>query len=176
MKRLLLLLTLLLAGCTDRAPACTDPIGCVELTADTPLVLGVIAATSGPEAASGTRLLEEVRQAVELQDELLDHPLELRVEAADCSGTEAARAATRLASAADLVLVIGPACPADLEIAAGYLEGAGIAQLSPRPRFQDGTSLAGLAFQAIQAVALQADHGSLWIPRQALIEQLDASP
>jgi ABC-type branched-subunit amino acid transport system substrate-binding protein len=136
----------------------------------------VIAATSGPEAPSGTRLLQEVRQAVDLQAELLGHPLELIVEAADCSGTEAARAATRLAAEADLVLVIGPACPADLEITAAYLEAAGIAQLSPVSRFESGSSLVSLAFQAIQAVAIQVDAGRLWIPRQALIEQLDASP
>jgi ABC-type branched-subunit amino acid transport system substrate-binding protein len=176
MKRLLLLSVFLLAGCTVRTPDCTDPIGCVELNADSPLVLGVIAATSGPEAPAGNRLLQEVRQAVEFQEELLGHPLELRVEAADCSGTEAARAATRLALNADLVLVIGPACPADLEISAPYLEAAGIAQLSPVTRPGRGASLVDLAFQALQAVAIQVDSARLWIPRQALIDQLVAAP
>jgi ABC-type branched-subunit amino acid transport system substrate-binding protein len=176
MRRLLLLSFFLLAGCTARTPDCTDPIGCIELDADSPLVLGVIAATSGPEASAGNRLLQQVRQAVELQEELLGHPLELIVEAADCSGTEAARAATRLASDADLVLVIGPACPADQEIAAPYLEAAGIARLSPLTRSESGASLAGLAFDAIQAVAIQVDSDRLWIPRQALIDRLVALP
>jgi len=178
MKRPLSILALLslLASCRPGTFDCLDPLGCVEVPAGAPLVIGVLAAASGPEALAGQRLVQGVESAAARQEDLLGHPIEVVFQASDCSGTEAARAASQLAADPDLLLVIGPACPVDLEIAAPYLASAGIAVISPVFSALPGAALAEQAFRAILAVAVQDGSGTHWIPRQALIDQPALSP
>lgn len=176
MTRILLILLasiLLLAGCAPASYACTDPLGCLRIAPDAPIVIGVLAALSGEHASAGSEMLTAVQSAVEETGPILSHEVELIWEATDCSEASARLAAARLVLTPDLVAVIGPSCPADAPFSAPVLEDAGIAVLAPS---SSGSDAFRRLAEAIQKVAVSGNDGSLSVPRSALQDAIKYQP
>jgi branched-chain amino acid transport system substrate-binding protein len=173
---LLTLLLLLLPACGPAPYTCADPLGCLEIPPDQPLLIGVTLTVTGEQADRGLTALQGIQEAVAEQAELLGHPLELARQDSDCSPDDARRAATSLALEAGLVAVIGPSCPADLETIAPLLTEAGLPLLTPASPCPRPYLLARRLFEAILQVAYQAGDGTLFLPRQALTQALQNTP
>lgn len=168
---LLLVSILLLAACGPAPYTCTDPLGCLEIAPEEPIVIGVLAALSGPGAPAGTEMLAAVQAAVEEADVILSHEVELVWEGTDCTADSARYAATLLAQNPDLLAVIGPSCPADAPFAVPILEDAGIAVITPR----SGDAAYQQLVAAIKTAAILKD-GALILPRAAFQEALEGQP
>ena len=114
------------------AGACTDALGCVEIAAGDPIKIGYALVTAGPNASLGEDSARGVEIAVDdLGGELLGHPIEIVGEDTGCSPEGGQAAATKLASDASLVAVIGTSCSSEARVGAPILSEAGLSMISP---------------------------------------------
>ena len=169
---LLLTISLLLASCGAAPYECTDPLGCLEISPDSPVVIGTILATSGQNGPAGTEAVQSVEKAVTDKDEILGHPIKLIRYGTDCTADSARAAATEFATYSDLSAVIGPTCTGVADIAGSILLNAGIPLLSPVPDSAAAYDMANQIFAAIEQVTIQMPDKTLYIPRQALLDAL----
>jgi ABC-type branched-subunit amino acid transport system substrate-binding protein len=167
-----LLVLALLVGCRPLAYTCTDPLGCLEISYGSPLVIGSLLATSGPQALSGETTLHIFEATIVDKELLFGHTLKLYQQGSDCSPESAFQAATALATYPELAAVLGPTCEVEYSTARLILAAAGIPLLGPLPDpLSAGSALAQL-LSALQQVAQPMPDGSLLIPRQALFDVL----
>ena len=171
-----LTISLLLASCGAAPYECTDPLGCLEISSGSPLVIGTLLATYGEQNPVGIKSLASVEKAVADQDELLGHPIQLIRIGTDCTSDSARSAATEFATNPDLSAVIGPTCAGEADVAGPILLDAGIPLLGPVPDPVVAFELTNQVFAALQQVAVQAQDKILYIPRQALLDALHLSP
>jgi len=169
-----------LSACAVPAYTCTDPLGCLEIPSGSPVVIGLLYTSEGPNASFGLDALEQVEQAIEAKEFLLGHEIDLIREGTDCTAEGDREAATRLARTSNLLAVIGPTCLSESEITYSILRNAGLAM---EPILWDATTLTpyrpnasaatDLLFTAIEQVAIRGRGGMLYIPRTALREALE---
>lgn len=159
---------ILLAACGAPAFNCTDPLGCLEIPSGSPVVIGILYTSEGPEASAGMDELAQVERIIVEKGLLLDHEIDLIREGTDCTPEGARIAALRLARTSNLLAAIGPTCAADAAIAGPILGDAGIATITPYP--PDTASTVNKLFSAIEQVAIRGRGGTLYIPRTALRE------
>ena len=182
MKRLLaahaalLTISLLLVSCAAAPYKCTDPLGCLEISPGSPVVIGTILATLGEQRPAGIESLQGVEKAVADKVELLGHPIQLLRYGTDCTADSARVAATEFATSPDLSAVIGPTGTDETFVAVPILLNAGIPLLSPVPNSAAAYELTNQIFTAIEQVAVQTPDKILYIPRQALLEELHLYP
>jgi ABC-type branched-subunit amino acid transport system substrate-binding protein len=172
----ILAISLLLVSCGAAPYKCIDPLGCLEISPGSPVVIGTILATMGERGSGGTEALMSVEKAVADKDELLGHPIQILRYGTDCTADSARVAATEFAANPDLSAVIGPSCTGEAVVAGPILLEAGIPQLSPLPDSVAAYDLANQVFAAIEQVAVQTPDKILFIPRQALFDALHLSP
>jgi branched-chain amino acid transport system substrate-binding protein len=174
MKRVLaaamLMITILLTACAAPAYTCTDPLGCLEIPSGSPVFIGLLYTSEGPDVPLGLVALKQVEQAIEERDLLLNHEIDLIREGTDCTPEGAREAATRLARTSDLVAVIGPTCTSDADIATSILSDAGIAILTPY--LPDAHTATDLLFTAVEQTAVRGRGGTIYIPRTILRDAL----
>jgi branched-chain amino acid transport system substrate-binding protein len=129
---------LLLAACSSplRSYGCTDPLGCLEIPAGGPVVIGTLLATTGDYAPIGLDSQRGVELAVAEQGDLFGHEISLTHQSTDCTEANARLAAIRLAEDPLLVAVIGPTCSEEALAAAPILSAAGVVVLSPSAQVQ----------------------------------------
>ncbi len=130
---LALLAAFSLAGCNreEVAQGCADPLGCVDLAAGEPLVVGVLQALSGDPRAIGVDQLRAVELAVEERgDNLLGHAIVLDAEDSHCSKEGGTMAALKMVANPKVVGVIGPTCSGAAVSAAKVLSDAGLTLIS----------------------------------------------
>jgi branched-chain amino acid transport system substrate-binding protein len=173
---LLLLLGSLPIACSAAPYQCLDPLGCLEFHPGSPLVIGTLLASAGPQSQAGGETLLEIKNAVDERGDLLGHPIELDQWNTDCSETDARTGAINLGMNSALVAVIGPTCAGQESIAASILNDAGIPLLIPASGSTSGTTLTRRVVSAIEQVAFQDADGTLHIPRQALLNALEQIP
>ncbi len=104
-------LVLGLVACSSPELECADPLGCVLIEQDEPLLLAFALDTTGAAAA----LSQEIQQGMELalaerENSLLEHEIALQLLDTMCSETGGAAAATQIAGEAGVVAVLGPVC------------------------------------------------------------------
>jgi len=172
----LLTISLLLVSCAAASYECTDPLGCLEIRTDSPVVVGTILATIGEQRPAGIESLQSVEKAVADKVELLGHPIKLLRYETDCTADSARVAATEFSTYQDLSAVIGPTCTDEAIVAGPILFNAGIPLLSPVPNSAAAYEMTNQIFAAIEQVAVQTPDKILYIPRQALLEELHLSP
>lgn len=100
-----------LVACSSPELACVDPLGCVIVEPDAPLVLAAMLDLSGPAAG----LSREVRQGIELAfasrgNSLLEHELSLLVYDSACREAGGTEVGQQIAGTAEIVAVLGPVC------------------------------------------------------------------
>jgi ABC-type branched-subunit amino acid transport system substrate-binding protein len=176
MTVLLLLLGSLPVACSSAPYQCLDPLGCLEIPPGSPLVIGTLLASAGPQSRAGGETLLGIRKAVDETGDLLGHPIELDEWDTDCSEKDARTGAINLGMNSALVAVIGPTCAGQESIAAQILNDVGIPLLTPAPGSTSGTTLTRRMLSTIEQVAVQDADGTLHIPRQALLDALEQIP
>ena len=179
MKRLfaataaLLTISLLLVSCGGAPYECTDPLGCVEISPGSPVVVGALLTVYGSQGGTGLQALDEIETAIEETGQILGHDIELTWQGTDCTEENARLSAALLARTSNLLAVIGPTCAADARIALPILEDAGLPVIFPSPSATDAFRR---LVSAIEQAAIRQTDGTLVIPGTALQQAIQDQP
>ncbi len=136
MKRLFLLFTLLGLLVAFGVPAlaqdgCMDDLGCVEIAADDPVVVGAMLSVSGATSFYGEDSLGGIELAISGRDGmLLGREITLVVEDSLCSAEGGQAAAQRVAADETIVGVIGTTCSGAAQGAMPIISEAGMVMIS----------------------------------------------
>ena len=136
MRRILLVLTMFSLLLAFSVPAladghCMDALGCVELGADDPIVLGAMLSVSGATSFYGEDSLGGIELAIIGRDSmLLGREIELVVEDSLCSAEGGQAAAQRVAADETIVGVIGTTCSGAAQGAMPIISEAGMLMIS----------------------------------------------
>jgi branched-chain amino acid transport system substrate-binding protein len=137
MKRLFFVLTLLSLLVAFSVPAfadshCDDELGCVEVGADEPVVIGAMLTTSGATSFLGEDSQGGIELAMLARDNMvLGHDIELVVEDSLCSAEGGQAASQRIAADETIVGVVGTNCSGAAQGALPIISEAGMLMLSP---------------------------------------------
>ena len=162
---------LLSTACSPHPYTCTDPLGCLEISPGSPVVIGLLYTSTGPYSQTGSDTLAQVEQAITDRGTLLGHEIGLIREGSDCTPEGVFKAATRLALHGELIAVIQPECGEDLVINTRPLEAAGISLLRPSP--SEVYAAVNLLFANIEKIAVRGQGKTLNFPRTAVREALE---
>ncbi len=111
---------------------CDDPLGCVEIEAGDPIVVGAMLVVSGAINYLGEDTLGGVELALLARgNELLGHELELALEDSLCTAEGGQTAAQRLAADATVVGAIGTNCSSAAQGAIPIISEAGMVMIAP---------------------------------------------
>jgi ABC-type branched-subunit amino acid transport system substrate-binding protein len=171
----LVLISLMIVSCGAASYKCVDPLGCLEITPGSSIVIGAILATSGEQRSVGSASLQSVEKAVADKGTLLGHPIHLINYGTDCTAGSAIAGATEFATYTDLTAAIGPTCSDEAIAATPILADAGIPLLGPAINSSTAYALTTRVLTAIQQVAVRMPDKTLYIPRQALFSALGLS-
>lgn len=132
MRRFLILCLLALSACAAPEMSCTDPLGCVFVRANQPLLLGALLDVSGPAAALSNEVAQGMTLALAQRDNrLLEHPLRVQLFDARCERAAGETAAREIARTEQIVAVLGTVCGESAAGALPPLTEAGMLLLSP---------------------------------------------
>jgi len=165
--------SLLLTGCGASSYRCTDPLGCLTISPNDPVVIGALITVEGSQGKTGLTALAELKNAIAGTGTILGHEITLDWQGDDCTEAGARVAATLLTLDTDLTAVIGPTCAADAPFALSILTDAGLAEISLSP---NATAAFQRLIQAIEQAAIQQINGTLIIPRTKLQQQFVLLP
>jgi len=169
----LLTISLLLVSCGAPPYECTDPLGCVEIPPNRPVVIGALLTVYGSQGVAGRQAVVEIKTAIRETGPILGHEIKLVWQGTDCSEENARLAATLLTATPDLLAVIGPSCADDAHIAIPILEDAGLSLIPPFPGVTE--ALRRLVF-AIEQTAIQQTNGAIVLPRTAFQQAIQVLP
>lgn len=110
---------------------CTDALGCVHILPGELLRIGTMMVVSGPNAALGVDTRRGVEIAIDDQQEVLGHRIELVGEDSLCTAEGGQTAATKLSVDPKLMAVIGTNCSSEARAALPIMCSAGIPLVSP---------------------------------------------
>ena len=128
---LILLLALIAVPALGQAD-CDDPLGCVEVGRDDPLVIGAMLVVSGANSALGLDAQGGVELAILARDGmLLGRELSLVVEDSLCSAEGGQAAAQRLAADETIIGIIGTSCSSAAQGALPIISEAGLLMIAP---------------------------------------------
>ncbi|GAB4282146.1 MAG: ABC transporter substrate-binding protein [Candidatus Promineifilaceae bacterium] len=143
MAWLIVLITAVSTNCTNNIPACTDPLGCIELRTNDPIEIATLLAESGDAAPLGLDAAAGAELALQAHNnEFLGHPLMLNRENSACLRTQAQTAVTRIISNPKTIAIIGPTCAATAELILPVVNGVGLTLISPSVTSQETTAAA----------------------------------
>ena len=121
-----------LTGLVVVAQDCQDRLGCVEVAAGDPIVLGAMLVRSGAVTYLGDDSLGGVELAILDRDSaLLGHEIELVVEDSQCSAEGGQAAAQRLTADPFIVGAIGTNCSSAAQGAMPIINDAGMVMIAP---------------------------------------------
>jgi len=128
----ILLCLLLLAACsTPSPPPCTDALGCVDISPDSPVKLGVIQSLSGETAVLGLEQVRGLELALDRRgNSLLGHAVELLIEDTGCAAEGGANAALKIVADPQIVAIFGTTCSSDAATAAAIMAPSGLVMIS----------------------------------------------
>jgi branched-chain amino acid transport system substrate-binding protein len=108
----------------------TDDLGVVEIPEGAPIVIGGYWTLTGPDTALGLDQKRSVEVAFdEIDNQILEHPIQFIAEDSQCNAEGGQAAATKLASIPDIVAVLGPDCSSSATPGAPILWNAGIVSI-----------------------------------------------
>ena len=114
------------------AASCDDPLGCVEVGPDDPIVVGAMLVVSGAINYLGEDTLGGVELALLARDNsLLGHEIELVLEDSLCTAEGGQVAAQRLAADPTVVGAIGTNCSSAAQGAIPIISEAGLVMIAP---------------------------------------------
>ena len=114
------------------AASCDDPLGCVELEPDDPIVVGAMLVVSGAINYLGEDTLGGIELALLAREySLLDHEIELVLEDSLCTAEGGQVAAQRLAADPTVVGAIGTNCSSAAQGAIPIISESGLVMIAP---------------------------------------------
>ncbi len=120
-----------LAACGGQKLECTDPIGCVEVAPDEPILLASSLVISGPNTELGLDSQYGVEIAIDFRGDVLGHPVELQPEDDGCNAEGGQTSATKIVSNPQIVAMIGTSCSGAGVPAAKIISDNGYVMVSP---------------------------------------------
>lgn len=126
-----LIAVLALTACGGESLECTDPLGCVEVGPDEPILLASSLVISGPNTELGLDSQYGVEIALDFRGEVLGHPLELQPEDDGCNAEGGQTSAQKIVSNPQVVAMIGTSCSGAGVPAAKIVSDAGYVMVSP---------------------------------------------
>lgn len=129
---------------SDSPPDCPDALGCVELSPESPITIGVIQALTGSIANLGQEQLRGLELALAKRDgQILGHKVELVIEDTACCAEGGANAALRITSDPKVVAIFGTTCSGDAATAAKVMSEAGFTMISGNNSAPSLTAIGG---------------------------------
>lgn len=123
---------------------CTDKIGCIRISPEEPIKLGVLQALSGKVAPLGQDQVRGILLAVEKhRGSILNHPIALQTEDTGCTAEGGANAALNLIADPQTVAILGTTCSGAAATAAQAMSDAGLTMVSGNNSAPFLTSIAG---------------------------------
>lgn len=126
-----LIAVLALTACGGESLECTDPLGCVEVGPNEPILLASSLVISGPNTELGLDSQYGVEIALDFRGEVLGHPLELQPEDDGCNAEGGQTSAQKIVSNPQVVAMIGTSCSGAGVPAAKIISDAGYVMVSP---------------------------------------------
>lgn len=133
MKRIVLIILLLSALVLPSFAAdCADPLGCVEVGPDDPIVLGAMLVFSGANSFFGEDGLGGVELAIlNRGGQVLGRDIEVTLEDDQCTSEGGQAAGQRMAADQTIVGIVGPGCTSAAQGALPIISEAGMLTISP---------------------------------------------
>ena len=128
---LLAIAGLVLAACGGPSFECEDPIGCVTYGADEPVRIASALVISGPNTDLGTDSQYGVEIAIDFQESLFGHAIELQAEDDGCSAEGGQSAGQKIVSDPTIVAIVGTSCSGAGVPMSEVVSEAGYAMVSP---------------------------------------------
>ena len=110
---------------------CEDPLGCVVYGPGEPVRIASALVISGPNTDLGTDSQYGVEIAIDFQEEILGHPIELQAEDDGCSAEGGWAVGKEIVSDPTLVAVVGTSCSGAAVVMAEIISEAGYVMVSP---------------------------------------------
>lgn len=126
-----LFVVLALTACGGQALECTDPLGCVEVGPDDPILLASSLVITGPNTELGLDSQHGVEIAIDFRGEVLGHSVELQPEDDGCNAEGGQASAQKIVSNPQIVAMVGTSCSGAGVPAAKIISDAGYAMVSP---------------------------------------------
>lgn len=126
-----LIAMLALTACGGEALECTDPLGCVEVGPDEPILLASSLVITGPNTELGLDSQHGVEIAIDFRGDVLGHPVELQPEDDGCNAEGGQTSAQKIVSNPQIVAMVGTSCSGAGVPAAKIISDAGYAMVSP---------------------------------------------
>ncbi|OGU57266.1 MAG: ABC transporter substrate-binding protein [Ignavibacteria bacterium GWF2_33_9] len=145
---LLLILFSVFLSCGNRSPSfeCADSIGCVSISPDDPVKIGVIQALSGKVAPLGLEQIRGIELALDKRKgQVLGHPITLQMEDTGCTSEGGANAVLKILADPQMVAIFGTTCSGAARTAAHAMSEAGLTMISGNNSAPYLTSIGGKA-------------------------------
>jgi branched-chain amino acid transport system substrate-binding protein len=126
-----LIAVLALTACGGEALECTDPLGCVEVGPDDPILLASSLVITGPNTELGLDSQYGVEIALDFRGEVLGHSLELQPEDDGCNAEGGQTSSQKIVSNPQIVAMIGTSCSGAGVPASKIISDAGYVMVSP---------------------------------------------
>lgn len=119
-------------GTDSSAPlVCNDPLGCVEVDPDDPIIIASALVITGPNAQLGLDSQYGVEIAIDFYGPVLGHRVQLQPEDDGCNAEGGQTAAQKIVSNPQIVGVIGTSCSGAGVPASRIISDAGYVMISP---------------------------------------------
>lgn len=128
---MLVLLALVLAACGGSQYECEDEIGCVSYGPDEPVRIASALVISGANADLGLDSQYGVEIAIDFQEDLFGHDIELQAEDDGCSAEGGQAAGQKIVSDPSIVAVVGTSCSGAGVPMSEVVSEAGYVMISP---------------------------------------------
>lgn len=135
-----------IAGCDKTAPpfTCVDPLGCIHVAPGEPLKIGVLQALSGEVASLGNEQIRGIELALaERSNNILGHPVSLRIEDTGCSSEGGANAVLKIIADPETIAILGTTCSSAAASASKAMSAAGLSMVSGNNSAPFLTSIGG---------------------------------
>ncbi len=110
---------------------CNDPLGCVEVAPDDPIIIASALVITGPNEQLGLDSQYGVEIAIDFYGPVLGHPVQLQAEDDGCNAEGGQTAAQKIVSNPQIVGVIGTSCSGAGVPASRIISDAGYVMISP---------------------------------------------
>ncbi len=128
---LLMISSMLLAGCVGKPYVCADPMGCVSVGNGASIKIGTLLTMTGADSVYGIDAVRGIEIAIADKKQVFGHSVELVKTDDLCTEDGGRNGATQLAANPDIVGVIGTTCSSASVPAAEILTKANMTLISP---------------------------------------------
>jgi branched-chain amino acid transport system substrate-binding protein len=139
-------LAVFLSSCKNSQPLfeCTDSLGCLEVTPEEPIKIGILQALSGKLSPLGQAQIRGFNLALDKRKgKILNHPVALQIEDTGCTAEGGANAALKVIADPQTAAIFGTTCSGAAATASQAMSDANLTMISGNNSAPFLTSIAG---------------------------------